>query len=98
MKHEFLEWFQHIDTLIQEHKTGTPADLAQTEGVLKRTIYKYVRVMKNLGAPIAFNAMTKTYYYTIEGSFVGALSFSGKNDYSKEGQSLSSKILVTEQH
>lgn len=70
MKHEFLERFQNIDTLIQEHKTGTPADLAQTIGVSKRTIYKYIRVMKNLGAPIAFNAMTRTYYYTIEGSFV----------------------------
>lgn len=48
MKLEFLERFQQTDTLIQEHKTGTPADLAQTVGVLKRTIYQYKRVMKNL--------------------------------------------------
>jgi predicted DNA-binding transcriptional regulator YafY len=78
MRNEILERFQHIDTLIQEHKTGTPAELAGIVGVSERTIYKYIRLMKNVGAPIAFNAMTKTYYYTIEGSFVCAFSFSEK--------------------
>lgn len=39
MINEILERIQHIDTLIQAHKTGTPAELAQTIGVSERTIY-----------------------------------------------------------
>ncbi|THU39311.1 HTH domain-containing protein [Niastella caeni] len=79
MINEIIERFQHIDTLIQEHKTGTPSELAGTVGVSERTIYKYIRLMKNLGAPIAFNTLTKTYYYTLEGSFICAFSFSEKS-------------------
>lgn len=77
---EIIERLQCIDTLIQEHKTGTAADLGEVIGVSERTIYKYLKMMKRHGAPIAFNAFTKTYYYKKEGSFVFAFSFSVSND------------------
>lgn len=99
MKHEILERFQHIDTLIQEHKTGTPAALAQTVGVSKRTIYKYIRVMKNIGAPIAFNAPAKAYYYKIEGRFICTFSFSANIDTHQRASqdNLKSRVISREE-
>lgn len=78
MKNDILNRFQHIDTLIQEQRTGTPAELAQTKGVSERTIHRTIKHMKKLGAPIAFNLLTKSYYYKEEGSFVCAFSLSEK--------------------
>lgn len=80
MINEILERFKQIDMLIQEHKTGTPAALAQTVGVSKRTIYKYIRLMKKRGAPIAYNILAKSYYYETEGCFVCAFTNRIKNE------------------
>lgn len=64
-----------IDSLIREGRTGTAAQLAHTIGVSERTIYQYIRQMKMAGAPIAFNLLTKNYYYKKEGRFNCAFSF-----------------------
>ena len=76
---EIIKRLQYIDTLIQENKTGNAAELGEVIGVSERTVYKYLRMMKRLGAPIAFNAFTKTYYYKKEGSFVCMFTYKLSN-------------------
>lgn len=70
-----LARIRRIDTLIREGKTGTPAELARTIGVSERTIYQYIKQMKQAGAPIAFNQLTRNYYYREDGRFNCGFSF-----------------------
>lgn len=80
---EIIKRLQHIDALIQEHKTGSAAEMGEVIGVSERTVYKYLKIMKKIGAPIAFNACARTYYYETEGCFVCAFSLSTSNDQHK---------------
>lgn len=86
MTKDILKRFQCIDALIQKEETGTPEDLAQKIGLSKRTIYYYLDLMKKLGAPIAYNILTKSYYYKEDGCFVCAFSFGADNDNSKKAK------------
>lgn len=61
-----IEW---IDYLIRIKGTGTPAELASRIGVSERSVYEYLSLMKELGAPIKFCSYRETYYYDEEGSF-----------------------------
>lgn len=70
-----LARIRRIDTLIKEGKTGTPAQLAHTIGVSVRTLYQYIKQMKQAGAPIQFNQLTKSYYYREDGRFNCGFSF-----------------------
>jgi hypothetical protein len=84
MLNEIIKRLQYIDNLIREHKTGNAEELAEVVGVSVRTVYKYLDLMKKFGAPIAFNAMDKTYYYETEGSFICAFSISNSTDQYKQ--------------
>lgn len=75
-----LARIRRIDTLIREGKTGTPAQLARTIGVSERTIFQYIKQMKQAGAPIAFNQLTRNYYYREEGRFNCGFGFVGENN------------------
>jgi predicted DNA-binding transcriptional regulator YafY len=77
-----IKRLQYIDNLIREHKTGNAEELAEVVGVSVRTVYKYLDIMKKFGAPIAFNALSRTYYYEMEGSFVCAFRMTNANDES----------------
>lgn len=70
-----LARIRRIDTLIKEGKTGTPAQLARTIGVSVRTVYQYIKQMRKAGAPIAFNELTRNYYYREDGHFNCNFSF-----------------------
>lgn len=70
-----LARIRRIDTLIREGNTGTPAQLARTIGVSERTIFQYIKQMKQAGAPIMFNQLTRNYYYREDGRFNCAFSF-----------------------
>jgi predicted DNA-binding transcriptional regulator YafY len=74
MLNEIINRLRYIDILIRENKTGNAEDLAVIVGVSVRTVYKYLDLMKRLGAPIAFNTLSKTYYYETEGSFICAFT------------------------
>ena len=60
---------QRLDELIQVNDTGTPGELAQRIGILERSIYEYLKLMKSLGAPISYSRQLQSYYYEIEGMF-----------------------------
>ncbi len=57
-----------INELIRKQRTGKPKALATRIGVSERTIYNYIRFIKNtLKAPVKWNAMKETYVYETNG-------------------------------
>jgi predicted DNA-binding transcriptional regulator YafY len=69
MPRTFIKRFQTIDRLIQRKATGTSEQLAEKLGVSKRTIIEFINVMKELGAPIYFCKIKKSYCYKEKGHF-----------------------------
>lgn len=78
MNKEVLYRLLRIDSLIKIKGTGTPDDLARRIGVSKRTIYDYLNIMREFGAPIKYSPKRKSYYYDGDGSF--NISFLSQQD------------------
>ena len=70
MPTKFIERFRRIDYLIATRATGTPAQLAEKLEVSESTLYEFLKVMKELDAPIEFDDQRNTYYYTSKGRMV----------------------------
>lgn len=77
MQKDIFQRLSRIDYLIRIKGTGKPAQLAAKMGISERSIYEYLNLMKDLGAPIKFCHFRETYYYDEEGIF--AVSFFPKN-------------------
>ncbi len=58
-----------IDQFIQQKDTGRPRDLAHKIGISERLLFIYIRHMRNLGAPIAYDKASRNYYYRGGGKF-----------------------------
>lgn len=65
-----------LDALIKIKGTGSPKELANRIGVSERSIYKYIQLMKDYGAPIKFSSGKRSYYYEETGQFY--ISFRGQ--------------------
>jgi predicted DNA-binding transcriptional regulator YafY len=74
----FLHRLIRLDYLIHLKSTGTPANCAQKIGISERSLYDYLKVLKNMGAPIKFSRNRGTYYYNQEGRF--RISFISDHD------------------
>lgn len=60
---------QLLIELIEQKKTGTPANLSKKLAVSERMIYKYLDILKSeFNAPIKFNRSIQSYYFTEAGS------------------------------
>jgi predicted DNA-binding transcriptional regulator YafY len=66
---ETLRRIKFIDQLIRIKGTGTAEKLAQRVGVSRATVYVYLNLMKENGAPIKFCKFRQSYFYDEEGSF-----------------------------
>jgi len=61
--------FRHIDRinlldkLIQQRRTGTPAELAKRLGISTSRLYIVLGELKARGAPIGYCRQSRTYYY-----------------------------------
>ena len=64
-----LEKINQLDYLIHEQQTGSPANLGQKIGVSERSIFDYLKLMKELGAPIIYSRLRSSYIYRVEGRF-----------------------------
>jgi transcriptional antiterminator len=69
MLQETFELIEKIDYKIQTGRTGPAGTLAQSVGISPRTLHNYLAMMRDLGAPIYFNKVKKSYCYREEGSF-----------------------------
>jgi predicted DNA-binding transcriptional regulator YafY len=58
-----------LDHLIHLKSTGTPADCAHKIGISERSLYDYLKILKEMGAPIKFSRDRRTYFYKEDGRF-----------------------------
>jgi len=71
-----------LDHLIHHKSTGTPADCAQKIGISERSLYDYLKILREMGAPVRFSRGRRTYYYTEDGHFhVTFLSKERESEY-----------------
>lgn len=69
MPKRYFERLQTIDYLIRIRGTGNPTQLASRLEISERTLYEFLRMMKDLGAPIEYDRYKETYYYGEKGGF-----------------------------
>ena len=60
---EKLEMIERIDGLIRRKATGTPKQLASRLGISERGLFKTLKLMKEMGAPIYYCLSRESYAY-----------------------------------
>ena len=78
-----------LDYLIHLKSTGTPANCANKIGISERSLYDYLKILKEMGAPIKFSRNRGTYYYNEEGRF--RISFLS-NQIEKENEEMMAMV------
>ena len=68
--YDSLNRLKRIDYLIQTKSTGTPQELANKLNISKRWVYEYINMLKELGAPIKYCEITRSYLYEQNGRFL----------------------------
>ena len=66
---QYLNLLLRLDLFIRQKGTGCPPEFARKMGISERSLYEYLKVLKDLGAPIRFSRHDHSYYYEIEGHF-----------------------------
>jgi predicted DNA-binding transcriptional regulator YafY len=66
---QYLNLLLELDQSIRCKGTGSPPEFAQKMGISERSLYEYLKVLKELGAPIRFSRQDHSYYYAIDGQF-----------------------------
>ena len=69
MPKRYFDRLQTIDDLIRIKGTGKPAQLAKRLRISERTLYEFLKMMKELGAPIEYDRYKESYYYSEKGGF-----------------------------
>ncbi len=69
MQKEIFNRLNRIDHLIRIKGTGTPSELAEKIGMSERSMYEYIKLMKDFGCPVSYSRSRKSYYYQEDGSF-----------------------------
>ncbi|HLI93899.1 MAG TPA: hypothetical protein VKU83_09825 [Puia sp.] len=70
MQRDIFRRLDRIDHLIRIKGTGTPAQFADKVGLSERTMYAYLRLMKDFGAPVVYSRQKQSYYYLRGGRFI----------------------------
>jgi predicted DNA-binding transcriptional regulator YafY len=68
MKH-YLNLLLKLDLFIRQKGTGVPREFARKMGISERSLYEYLKVLKELGAPIKWPRIERSYYYSVDGQF-----------------------------
>ena len=64
-----LKNIQLLIEFIDSGNTGTPKKLAKQLGISERMLFKYLDILKSeFEAPIKYNRLKQTYYFTEKGS------------------------------
>lgn len=67
---DFINVLARMDRMIRMRSTGSPVDFAGRLFISERSLYYYLAVMKELGAPLHYSRTTESYIYKDEGRFV----------------------------
>lgn len=66
---KYMERIKRMDDLIRRRATGTPDEFAEKLEISRSALLKYIRVLKNMGAPVEFDEHEKCYRYTASCEF-----------------------------
>ncbi len=59
-----IEQYKKLDKLIEQACTGRPDELASRLQISRTQLYEVLETLKYLGAPIKYNRVIKSFYYT----------------------------------
>lgn len=76
----YLYAMRKLHQVISAGQTGTPEQLAEWLGVSVSTLYNYLNIMKDVGAPIIYDRKAKTYRYQVPVDFVFGFKYSDHAD------------------
>lgn len=68
MPTRYIERIQLLNNLIVEKRTGTPKELAKKLKISESNLFKYLRAMKMIGAPVSFDKKIQSYKYLEKGT------------------------------
>lgn len=66
---KYIDRLKRMDNLIRRRATGCADDFARKLQVSPSQLFQDLKEMKELGAPIKFCPMNRTYFYLKEGEF-----------------------------
>ena len=61
---------ERLDQLIRLKATGSPEELAAKFNTTKRTIFRTINELKEIGVPIYFSQIDNSYCYAIKGKLI----------------------------
>ncbi|HKK62310.1 MAG TPA: hypothetical protein VJ951_07115 [Bacteroidales bacterium] len=67
---DMIRLMKRIDKLISMRSTGRPDTFAARLSVAPRTLYNYLKMMREFGAPITYSRNIESYIYKEEGRFI----------------------------
>lgn len=79
---EKLAQIERVDALIRRKSTGSPASLASRLDASERHVYKLIKLMKEMGAPVYFCHDSISYCYEEDVMF--SFGFLPKDTFSKQ--------------
>lgn len=71
---------KEIDKYIRTASGGTHGAFAIKLGISPSSLSRLIRFMRDLGAPIGFDRMRRTHFYTVEGYFSIDIQFVEKEN------------------
>ncbi|MCO6491709.1 MAG: HTH domain-containing protein [Phaeodactylibacter sp.] len=60
---EQIALLKRMDALIRRKSTGTPCQLAEQLDISRSSVFNYIKVLKQLGAPVVYSHECRSYIY-----------------------------------
>lgn len=70
---KYFDRFRHLDSLIRLKATGDIKSLEKKLGLSRSTTLEYIKEMREMGFPIKYSKIRRSYYYEEEGKMVDHL-------------------------
>jgi predicted DNA-binding transcriptional regulator YafY len=59
----FVTRLERLNHLIQTKSTGNPRQLSDRLKISERSLYQYITLLKEMGAPVHYDRYRETYFY-----------------------------------
>lgn len=73
----FVTRLERLNNLIQIKATGSPKQLSDRLNISERSLYEYISLLKEMGAPLHYDRFRETYFY--DNGFTFSLRFQKMN-------------------
>ncbi|MEO1587302.1 MAG: HTH domain-containing protein [Bacteroidota bacterium] len=66
----YIDRLGRMDALIRRKATGSPKSFAQKLDISVSTLYEYLAVLKDFGAPVSYSRGCRSFVYETAGEFI----------------------------